>query len=1024
MGLGRSWNRRPLGQNEAYVSSSALRAIRVRPNRGERISVGIDVKKMLTGIGIGNPDLSTDDYFRGMLTPIIRQAVLTYLNQSQDVEVNTTDVLTTLGYTVPDDYSFMVPNETRISPSKLPPEQVDQMVDRIYDVVLQGSLTEGRLFNEFTVVDEVADPSGKWPDVLGSVVVVEAKFVPYFLKTLLPSNRVLVDALFQSLGFTDVNSQNLDESLDNANINQYAMMVAVGYRDRLDAYLLNNQPRQRKLIDFTNEVSLALGIDYPANFELPISDALNGLGYIRMFLDQIFASTVLILIGLSVMLIYSLLLSDVEDKTFEFGMMRSMGLQKSALMLILVLQSLVYGLPGLVLGLSCSFALNVPMMDLISTYTVLTPNYVPSVQSIVVAFVLGLLMPLVSNILPIKRALSRTLREALDLYHQTVNEVKVTVQRLDDLDLSPWIISVSLFLVLAGFLVYYLLPYCIIFLNIPLFLTILNFILIGMVIGAATVASLIEPLGERVVLFLLLSWNRDRPLSVLVSKSLSGHRPRNQKTAVMLTISLTFIIFSGSMLTLQTGSLQDDVRYGLGSTIVFFTPTRWKPLDRVCVSEFLNKYPLLGYSSDSHVFNNSHLSQYSAYNRHTQNSSMPSLRYSFVSYDMTMEAGVNEIRLSNLGGSLAKRVRLQGVDMDLMKSTYTKYYIPSELAKDVGFETVDNNYDVITSLYAAPDGSPKKEAPPRVVSGIESTTKDKLTWEEPKEVYGDEIEIVISEAMREGAQLDTSRPMQLEIFTAEGQSIKYLCKAHSLLRKAPGFYFSSYKETARKSPVLISMPTYMHIMERVNAVYLSNQPPNYVLPRYYSTHEPSALKVMVRVQDNATRESRMDIVNGLLNCAEDETVVAVDTEEILVTVQSSTDLLIVFFQFVSLVASVVCFFGLWLSFAANIRENSWELGVLRALGLTANQVLRVYIYEALCIVVTSTILGSMIGVMIAVTLTLQSDLFTEMPFAFAFPWSLFGITSAAAVTIAILGSYLPASSLSKQEIAIALRGSA
>lgn len=39
--------------------------------------------------------------------------------------------------------------------------------------------------------------------------------------------------------------------------------------------------------------------------------------FIRLFLDQIFVSVLAILVLLAMMLIYSLLLSDVEEKTYE-----------------------------------------------------------------------------------------------------------------------------------------------------------------------------------------------------------------------------------------------------------------------------------------------------------------------------------------------------------------------------------------------------------------------------------------------------------------------------------------------------------------------------------------------------------------------------------------------------------------------------------------------------------------------------------------------------------------------------------
>jgi hypothetical protein len=36
---------------------------------------------------------------------------------------------------------------------------------------------------------------------------------------------------------------------------------------------------------------------------------------------------------------------------------------------------------------------------------------------------LGITLPLIANIMPIKRALSKNLRESLDLYHRSVNEL-------------------------------------------------------------------------------------------------------------------------------------------------------------------------------------------------------------------------------------------------------------------------------------------------------------------------------------------------------------------------------------------------------------------------------------------------------------------------------------------------------------------------------------------------------------------------------------------------------------------------
>jgi len=52
----------------------------------------------------------------------------------------------------------------------------------------------------------------------------------------------------------------------------------------------------------------------------------------------------------------------------------------------------------------------------------------------------------------------------------------------------------------------------------------------------------------------------------------------------------------------------------------------------------------------------------------------------------------------------------------------------------------------------------------------------------------------------------------------------------------------------------------------------------------------------------------------------------------------------------------------------------------RAIGFDKNQLLKVYLYEASVIMITSILLGTLIGMIIAITLILQFNLFSEIPF--------------------------------------------
>lgn len=72
-----------------------------------------------------------------------------------------------------------------------------------------------------------------------------------------------------------------------------------------------------------------------------------------------------LLLMLSMLLIYSLMIGDVEEKTYEFGMLRALGFSKSWLVILLLLEALIFAIPGLAIGLVSSYLLNSIICNLI-----------------------------------------------------------------------------------------------------------------------------------------------------------------------------------------------------------------------------------------------------------------------------------------------------------------------------------------------------------------------------------------------------------------------------------------------------------------------------------------------------------------------------------------------------------------------------------------------------------------------------------------------------------------------------------
>ena len=70
---------------------------------------------------------------------------------------------------------------------------------------------------------------------------------------------------------------------------------------------------------------------------------------------------------------------------------------------------------------------------------------------------------------------------------------------------------------------------------------------------------------------------------------------------------------------------------------------------------------------------------------------------------------------------------------------------------------------------------------------------------------------------------------------------------------------------------------------------------------------------------------------------------------------------IAFAYFISIMVLTLSFFMMTVSFGQKMRELAWESGVLRAMGLTKDENIRIYYYEATCIVISSFATGITIG---------------------------------------------------------------
>ena len=941
-------------------------------------------------------------------------------NQTVTVDVNITKIMEAAGINIPipqkyqeEDITFNLGNVSYDTVYTL----VNQYLLNNWDQV-ESLFSPENYHIECTVVDGLDDPYGKWPKSLGNVAILESKYLITMIQKLIPKNALIQNFIAISLGLkdpSDTSNFNLVEYIGNIQINDYAILVIAQYRDRFETYVKDTDGMDHDLTLFSNDVSEALGITYPADLELPIEEILVGLNYLRIFLNQIFNTVLIILVGLGIMLIYSLLLSDVEDKTYEFGMLRALGLEKTSLILLLIIQSIFYSVPGIVISLICAYLGGIPIIYAICFYSTTTPVYTLSYGVILLGVCVGIFIPIISNIFPIKRALSRTLRDSLDVYHHTSQEIEVKVVRLESLGLDPWQISCAILMVVTGFTIYYVVPLSFVFANIPLFLTILNLILLGMLFGASIIAAIFQPILERQLLHLFL-WGSERNLYNLIKKSLSGHRNRNRKTALMFTTCVAFIIFSAAMFTLQTEAIVDNVKAGIGADIEVISYLKDNPLNEDEMIQFLDDQ--LNRPEEEKIL----------------------LSYTFISYAMWDYDEVKRTVVSNLADFPEHTLFAYGLEKNFLDTAFSEYFIPSEYDKSFKYSGVPEDFskpDVIRSLYddagkeILPIETVVTSIPPNILSA-ETVDGTSYYYRSSNQSYLNYVDVLASESLRYASYVDVKSPLSMDIY-AQMSNYKqfhttYLLKMRAMITKLPAFFFSSYRQLAYGSPLILTMDSFQKLIDNIYETRKKGDIENgkteeeaeAAIAGYPKT--PPKQRLLMKLKPNPTIYEREEIMNGLRNFIDNDLTIILDTIDILSTTDVATSILLLFFDIVAAISCILCFFVLWLSFTSNIHENSWEFGVLRAIGLNSGQVIRIYVYEALCIIFSALFLGSLSGILIAVTLTLQFNLFTEMPFHFDFPYLLFISVIIMSLLVAVGGSYLAARGIKNKEIAHVLKG--
>ncbi len=113
------------------------------------------------------------------------------------------------------------------------------------------------------------------------------------------------------------------ETLGNLSINEYAMTSNIMLKDRVDRYMKNTNARKKDVMALGRRLASTIGLDGDAYLSFPMYSGLNQYATFQIMLEVLFASIMFLLIFLSLMLIYSLMLTVAPASHHSVGRRRT-----------------------------------------------------------------------------------------------------------------------------------------------------------------------------------------------------------------------------------------------------------------------------------------------------------------------------------------------------------------------------------------------------------------------------------------------------------------------------------------------------------------------------------------------------------------------------------------------------------------------------------------------------------------------------------------------------------------------------
>ncbi|KAL4473742.1 hypothetical protein ABPG74_022606 [Tetrahymena malaccensis] len=734
---------------------------------------------------------------------------------------------------------------------------------------------------------------------------------------------------------------NVKDNLFDVDPYQYTPQIVLNIPNRVDFHTKQNMDQIEINGNYlASEIIRVLGV-YPLQIDLPILKLFHQLKYAQMFLSVVTNMIILLFSSLSIMMLYNLLLVSVETKTYELGVLRIIGLNKIGVVIMILSQSLSFVIPGVIIGILLASQIlafaSVKAKEIVG----LEISNSPSINSYALCLFLGLFIPIASSIIPIKSALSNSLSFALDKDRSKSSAVKITVD-IDGKSTNWGQISFGLLCSLFGFSIYYLLPLSLFTLDMSMLITIFFFILIGLLVGLILVSINFSYLFEKLVVYVCLFWISASSKKVVL-KNLACHRIKNTRTSIMYGLSIAFVVFIWSAMTLQIDSQYYQLILGQGANYSVYDN-------------------FSGFKIDSYEnsFNTDLKDYIRSYTLITQN----------IESVLSMNGIYGQFRIKNKGQTFKLRTIVQAIQPNYFQTTH-KEFLKIEKKSPSGL-------DIAQELYSS------KEVGKIIIS---KDIAEQL-------FYNSDVDL---------DQESDENYVFLEFTDGKQEVYNYQFQVSSIVSSFPGINMqrSGLASSDQGYDVIISIPVFQQIVSS-----LINKKVDSIYDRMLIDADLEYEQI-IKSKLRASSNYQLRYVWSFKSSSEE--------------LEYNMKLINISFSALGGLVMILCFFSLISSMTANIYDQSKEIAIMRAIGLSKFKLSLIYVYESFVLVFSSCIIGTIVGMIIGYSMSMQRQLFTQMAVNFRFPKDILLSQFLISIVCAFASTIMPIIHLLRQPVSVIIR---